>query len=451
MTIQFDTRGNEKQKECFRKWQDQNHIRIAYGGGVGGAKSYTGIGCIFGNALTYPNTAYAIGRSALNSLRKHTRPAIEKVFKEVFCLDIDRYAPFNAQDNVYNLCNGSRVYFVDMEETPADIADNYQRFGSMELTQAWIEEAGERGITANGVNALFSRCGRQNNDKYGLRAKGLITFNPSKNFLYHDYYIPFKNGTLEAHKCFILASAVDNKCLPPNYIPDLLLTLSENEKQRLIFNNWEYDDDPATLCDYQAIQDLFLNEHIEGDGKHYISADLAMQGRDLFVASSWDGLVGTFPIVQAKSSGKSIEGDLRRMMVNYGVPNSRVVADSDGMGNYLESYLEGIKTFHGNASADSIEFRNLKDRCGYKLAELVNDRKIRLICTPEQKVEIAKELGYLKTGSLDKDTQKKTLMPKSDIIAQLGHSPNYLDNLIMRMVFEIKEPNDYYVVFSEEI
>jgi hypothetical protein len=131
---------------------------------------------------------------------------------------------------------------------------------------------------------------------------------------------------------------------------------------------------------------------------------------------------------------------MKQLMVREQVTNSRVVADSDGMGNYLDSYIEGIRTFHGNASSDSVEYRNLKDRCGYKLAELINDRKIKIICTPEQRVEIAKELGYLKTGNLENDTQKKTLMSKADIIKQLGHSPNYLDNLLMRMVFEITKP-----------
>jgi len=451
MNIRFDCRGNEKQFECFEQWHDQEHIRIGYGGGVGGAKSFTGVGCIFGDALTYPNTSYAIGRSALNDLRKYTRPSIDKVFREVYRLNIEYYAPFNGQDNVYNLYNGSKVYLVPMEETPTDIADNYQRFGSMELTRAWVEEAGEHGVTEKGVNALFARCGRQNNDKYGLRAKGLITFNPSKNFLYHTYYLPYRNGTLPPHMSFIMASAKDNKCLPPNYIPDLLLTISENEKQRLIFNNWEYDDDPATLCDYQAIQDLFLNEHIQPTGKRYISADLAMQGRDLFVASCWDGLIGRFPIIQGKSSGKTIEDDLRALMIDEQVPNSNIVADSDGMGNYLESYLQGIKPFHGNASSDSVEFRNYKDRCGYKLAELINARKMRIICSQEVKVEIAKELGYLKTGSMVADTSKKTLMSKKDIISQLGHSPNYLDNLIMRMAFELNQSDGSFVLRENNI
>ena len=443
--IQFDARGNEKQMLLFKHWQDSVHTRIAIGGGINVGKTFGLVQCIFGDALVYPDTAYAIGRVELKKLRQSTMPSIKKVFKDVWGIEFDKYCNFNGQDNIFNLYNKSRVIFVDMNETPDDIADNYQRFGGLELTRAAIDEAGENGITEKGVEMLFSRCGRQHNDKYGLRAKGMMTFNPTKNFLYHKYYLPNRHGTLPPHMSFIEGNIHDNKTASKDYIDDLVKNFDETQKQRLLFNNWDYDNDPATLCSYEAIQDIFLNDHVQGTGIKYISADLAMQGRDLYVDSVWDGLVGRITNVRGKCTGKEIELMLKQLMVREQVTNSRVVADSDGMGNYLDSYITGIRTFHGNASSDSVEYRNLKDRCGYKLAELINDRKIKIICTPEQRVEIAKELGYLKTGNLENDTQKKTLMSKADIIKQLGHSPNYLDNLLMRMVFEINKIDESFV------
>lgn len=445
MVLTFNTHGNDKQKECIRMWNDNIHTRIAYGGGIGSGKSFILVMCIFGNAMLYPNTTYAIGRSELKKLRQATTPTIKKVFKEAWGLNFDDYCSFNGQDNFFTLYNGSKVWYIDMTELPNDKEDNYQRFGSLELTQAAVEEAGEAGITKDGVDMLFSRCGRQYNDRYNIRAKGLITFNPTKNFLYHNYYLPYKNGTLKPHECFIEADIYDNKTLSKDYIDDQLKNFSEAQKQRLIFKNWDYDDDPACLVSYDAIQDLFLNDHVQPTGVKYISADLAMQGKDLYVDSVWDGLVCRINNVVAKCNGKDIENMLRATMIREGVTNSHIVADSDGMGNYLSSYLEGIRSFHGNASSDSIEYRNKKDRCGYKLAELINDRKIKIICTPQQKVEISKELGYLKTDNLYNDTQKKTLMSKADIIKQLGHSPNYLDNLLMRMDFEIKKKDESFV------
>ena len=438
MVIEFDTLGNDKQKEAYRCWNDQTTTRVAYGGGLNGGKSFLMCACIFGNALMYPDTSYAMGRSELKMLRQATLPTIKKVFKVSFKLDFDKYCTFNGQDNYFKLYNGSVVWFIDMTEMPSDKEDNYQRFGSFELTQAAVEEAGESGVTELGVDMLFSRCGRQHNDKYGIRAKGLITFNPTKNFLYHKYYLRYRNGTLPKHIRFIEADIDDNKTTTKDYKQDILTNLNEAQKQRLIFKNWDYDNDPAALCGFDAINDLFLNQHIEAGRKRYISADLAMQGRDLYVDSVWYGYVCKINTVMAKCSGKDIEMSLRNTMVREEVTNRNIVADGDGMGNYLEGYLEGIVSFHGNASSDSIEYRNMKDRCGYKLAELINGRKIRILCTSEQRVEITKELAYLKAGNLENDTSKKTLMSKADIIKQLGHSPNYLDNLIMRMIFECR-------------
>ncbi len=55
-------------------------------------------------------------------------------------------------------------------------------------------------------------------------------------------------------------------------------------KERLYFGNWEYDNDPTALCNYDAICDLFTNEFIAPAGESTGSADLAMKGRDRFIA-----------------------------------------------------------------------------------------------------------------------------------------------------------------------
>lgn len=70
MKIVFDTKGNEKQKECARAWIDDSITEIVYGGSKGSAKSFTGCSLIFGDALIYPNTQYFIARKNLNDLNR---------------------------------------------------------------------------------------------------------------------------------------------------------------------------------------------------------------------------------------------------------------------------------------------------------------------------------------------------------------------------------------------
>lgn len=431
----FDTYGNDKQKQVCRHWIDDTVTDIVYGGSKGSGKSYLGAALIFGDAFTYPETHYFIARKQLNDLRKFTIPTIHEVFNSWGITD--GYYSYNGQDNYYQLHNKSRVYLLDGKYIPSDPL--YMRFGSMTMTRGMIEEAGE--FEEDAKNNLNASIGRWKNDVYKLRPKLLQTCNPSKNYLYRDYYLKHKKGELESWKRFVQAFPEDNKRLPDGYLENLYRTLSASQKERLLYGNWEYDDDPTVLCDYDAICDVFANDHVTGNGKKYISADLAMQGRDRFVCGVWDGFVCdlTKGIDKAKSTGKSIETDLKTLMIANSVPRSSVIADSDGLGNYLESYLTGIREFHGGGTAiNNVEFGNIKSECAYKLADLINTRTLRIICSAEQKDRIIRELEQLRANDIDNDTGKKRIISKDEMKERLSHSPDYLDMLIMRMHFEIK-------------
>jgi phage terminase large subunit len=438
MTISFDTHGNDKQKECAKAWTDQTTIDIVYGGAKGGAKSYTGCSLIFGDAFLYPETHYFIARKTLADIRKFTIPSVHEVFNS-WGLN-SSYYKFNGQDNLFQLNNGSKVFLLEAKHTPSD--PKYYRFGSMQMTRGWIEEAGEfnRDAKAN----LQASLGRWKNEEYGLKPKLLQTCNPAHNYLYTEYYKKWKDGSIEDWKKFIQALPQDNKMLPKDYVSNLLRILSTNEIERLIYGNWEYDDDPSALVDYDAICDLFTNDHVIG-GDSRISADLAMQGRDRFVAGHWDGLIAYLDIDQPKATGKSIVDDLTQLKIKHGVPSSRVVADSDGMGAYLDSYMNNITTFHGNSSANNKEYSNIKSECGFKLAELITSRSIKIVCPVEKQEIIKTELSVcLKRDNIDSDESKKRLISKDKMKDLLGHSPDYFDWLLMGMYFEVKQEYRLY-------
>lgn len=220
------------------------------------------------------------------------------------------------------------------------------------------------------------------------------------------------------------------------------------EKERLYKGNWNYSDDPRALCEHDAILDAFTNDYVLAGEKKYISADLAMQGRDKFIAGAWAGDVCRVAIEEGKSSGKGIEDKLKLLMISEGVSHSRTVVDSDGLGAYLESYLTGIKEFHGGAQAfDKTEYANMKAQCGYKLAEKINKREIKIICTPNQKEQIIRELGVLKAKDTDADETRKRLISKDEMKESLGgKSPDYLDMLLMKMFFEVSYKRTWEVV-----
>ena len=150
-----------------------------------------------GDALTYPDTHYFIARKTLKDLRNFTRPSIHEVFNHWGIHN--GYYKFNGQDNYYDLYNGSKVYLLEAKHMPSD--PDYTRFGSMQMTRGWIEEAGE--FEESAKNNLQASIGRWKNDVYNISPKLLQTCNPSKNYLYREYYKPFKDGSLEDWKRFV--------------------------------------------------------------------------------------------------------------------------------------------------------------------------------------------------------------------------------------------------------
>lgn len=387
--------------------------------------------------LSYPGVAYGLGRKELSTLRKTVLITLFELLS-YYCLEEGKDYKYQEQKNKLEFKNGSVIFLIDMIYQPSDPL--YTRFGGLELTGAAVDESNESDI--NAIGTLFSRCGWKKNVDYGIKKKMLETFNPDKSHVYSRYFAPFRDGSEGVSRKFIPALPSDNPHPAiKEWIEDMIAEGDNNRIQRLVYGNFDFDDNPDSLVDYPAICDLFGNDHIEARGNKTISADLAMSGRDSFVAGYWHGNVCTVSIDKNKATGKSIEQDLRKLMQLHGVYNSNVVGDSDGLGNYLESYIRNIRQFRGNKRASNAkDFDNIKSECAWKLSEMINKRQIRIICTDKQEEAIKQELSVcLKRDNLDSDTQKKKLIKKQQMKKELGRSPDYFDMLLMQMVFNIKK------------
>lgn len=437
MTLSFDTRGNEKQKQAARYWCDQETTDIVYGGAKGGGKSFLIASLIFGDAFIYPGTHYFIARKKLNDLRKFTIPSIHEVLQGWGLTD--RYWKFNGQDNFFTLYNNSRVYLLDASPMPSDPL--YYRFGSMQFTRGAIEEAGEFEEAAK--NNLAASVGRWKNNEYNLLPKLIQGCNPSKNYLYREYYRPYKEGKLPPWRKFIQSLPTDNKMLPASYIENLRRTLSKGERLRLLEGNWEFDDDPSILIPYEKILDIFTNTHVPS-GKKRITADIARLGGDRIVTILWDGFRGKVSAKQRQKltlTTSQLEGD----RFAWSVGKSDVLVDSDGLGSGVEDF-GGFTGFHNGAKPlpdprnphkGPENYDNLKSQCGFRMAERICDSQVYLECPEELRPLIIEELEQVKQKELDSDL-KKGLMPKDKVKEMIGRSPDFWDAILMREYFELK-------------
>ncbi len=434
MEISLNVHGNQKQLEAVKAWIDPTVSDILYGGSKGSGKSYLGISLIFGDALIYPQTHYFIARKKLNDLRKFTIPSIHEVLTHWGVSD--KYFKFDGNDNYFRLYNGSVVYLLQANYLPSD--PNYYRFGSMQMTRGMIEEAGEFELDAK--NNLAASIGRWNNDKYGLTPKLLQTCNPSKNYLYRDYYKPHKAGQLEPYKRFIQALPTDNKKLDSGYLENLSRNMTHNMRERLLLGNWEYDDDPTALCDYDAIVSVFENDHVKGGAK-YLTADIARLGSDKAIIFVWEG----FKVIECHTFDVSKTTELQQcintMRAKHQIPVRNCIADEDGVGGGVVDNTK-ILGFTNNARAIGEEnYANIQAQCCYKLADAVNDSIIHIECemSGKHREEIITDLEQLKSYDADKDGKLK-ILPKEKVKENIGRSPDWRDVLMMRFYFELSKP-----------
>lgn len=456
MELQFKTR-NPKQLEAAGYWIDDETEQLLYGGAKGGGKSFLGATLIFGDALIYPGTHFFIARQELNDLVKFTIPTIHEVFKN-WGITLEDYGTYNGQDKAFYLNNGSKVFLIACKEIPSDPL--YERFGSMQMTRGWIEEAGEVAEAAKAN--LWLSIGRWMNQEYKLKKKLLLTANPKKNYLKREFVDPLKAVALPPSRKYVQALPTDNVYLPEDYIATLSSETNRTRRQRLFEGDWDYDEDKGSMVTYDALSDLFTNV-VSNRGKTYMTVDVARHGEDRTVISVWKDLSLHEINIFTKQGTEQTELHIREIATQHRVPYSQILIDEDGIGGGVVDHLLGVKGFVANSSAlltltqvrmknrgqivneltPRTNFANLKTQCAFKLAELINEHKLA-VEDSRYRDDIMTELSAILVEK-DMDSDKRLqLRPKDDVKQEIGHSPDIGDTMLMRAWFELKNESTGY-------
>ena len=421
-----------KQTTALDLLEDKSTNEILFGGGAGGGK--TALGCYWQlkQRLKYPNTRGLIGRAVLKTLKETTLVSFFQIAK-MQGLEANKHFKFNAQSSTIEFPNGSTILLKDLYSYPSD--PNFDELGSLEITDAFIDEANQ--VDDKARNIIKSRI-RFQLDQNDLVPKILYTCNPAKNWTYSEFYKPQQENTISKNKRFITSLIDDNPYISKHY-KENLLTLDSVSKERLLFGNWEYLDDPAQLIDYDKILDSFTNTFVPV-GDSFITCDVARFGNDSTVIGVWSG----FRVRLYQFNNKSVV-EVAELIKNFAlehkVPSSNIICDEDGVGGGVVDILR-CKGFVNNSSPlenpitkKKENFDNLKSQCYFKLADMVNKAEVYIQADGKQKQTIIQELEQVKQKSVDND-MKKGVIPKDKVKAAIGRSPDFSDCLAMRMFFE---------------
>ena len=201
----------EKQSEAISYLFDQKTSELLFGGGAGGGKSFLGCAWIIILCLKYKGIRCLIGRSKLDNLKKTTLNTFFEICNN-WNLVAGKDYQYNGSTNIITFKNGSEVMLKDLFHYPSD--PNYDSLGSLELTCAFIDECNQ--ITAKAKAILSSRI-RYKLDENNLIPKLLMTCNPAKNWVYHEFYKPERDKELPEHKQFIQSLITDNEYISRHY------------------------------------------------------------------------------------------------------------------------------------------------------------------------------------------------------------------------------------------
>lgn len=421
---------------------DEAVTELGYGGAASGGKSYLACAFLTTMCLAYPDTGWLLGRKELTNLKRTTLLTLFKVFRD-WGIEADQYN-YNQQQNVITFSNESQIFLLDLGYKPSDPL--YTRLGGLEITGAVIDESNE--IEYKGIEILKTRIGRRKNKEYNLKPKVLETFNPDKGHVYQRYYKPWKDNELPDHRAFIQALPTDNPHTTQDYI-EQLRRADKVTRERLLLGNFEYDDNPQALVEYDAIIDMFTNPPDASEHK-YMTIDVARFGQDLTVIRVWRGWTNYRTIIRSKQGIDKTQRDVRDIAWQEKVPFSHIIADEDGVGGGLVDNLKGIKGFVANSSPlpnpitrQKENYTNLKAQCTYMMAQRINDRKIRVEEEDvEEQEKLIQEVEQVQSRDIDKDGPLKVIR-KEDVKAALGRSPDRWDSLMMRAYFELDKRSAY--------
>lgn len=264
---------------------------------------------------------------------------------------------------------------------------------------------------------------------------------------------------------FISGSIYDNVELlkvNPGYLSNLA-SQDEATRMALLHGNWKVVLSEKDIYEYSSFRGLFDNVKEVDHTRKCITADIAFEGSNKFIVGYWLGFELMDIDIMDKSNGPQIIDSIIGMAKYYGVNNSDIVFDADGVGQFIAGseggFIPGAIGFHGGGKTlefydeiseeyKSENYFNLRAQCYYRsgLAVQRGDRKVNASVANkmyDDKMTIRQRMMH-ERKAIKKDDKtpdgKLKIISKDEMKAKInGDSPDILDMVMMREVLELEQ------------
>ncbi len=247
---------------------------------------------------------------------------------------------------------------------------------------------------------------------------------------------------------FIGGSIYDNKELlsvDPAYLGNLNAQ-DEDTKNQLLRGNWKISSSDIDIYNYIDFRNIFTNSQVKRTGRRFITTDIALKGSDKMIIFCWDGKVLIDFEVIPKAKGNVVIDRILAMKHKHNVVNSRITFDNDGVGQFVDGFIEDAIEFKNGGKPKKREnYNHLKSQCFYKSGEAVSDGQYYV--PPEvadrmynEEMTLRQRLIYerkaVKRDKPDHDGKLKVLPKQEMKVFCGGDSPDLIETFMMREVFE---------------
>lgn len=429
------------------QFNDPQVVRMVFGGGAAGGKSFL-IGLLCAIACKqYPGTRWALARKELKSLKQTTLETLISKVHRTLGITENEYK-LNMLDSTLKYTNGSEILLLDLTAKPSD--PEMESLGSLELTGAFVDEIGE--VNKKAFDILASRVNRWLNKEYGITGKIVGSTNPSPGFVRQEFFdkyealgggriqrwqngYVFVNGErVVAYDVYIRSTAIDNPFIDDNYVEGLR-RLPPQERKRLLDGDWNYLDEDNSLFT-MAIIDKMTVYNIPEEGtkfEKYIGVDPADAGKDSTVVTLVESGVITqqleikSPTMKDSAIGFHIAGKLIQFAEKHGFNKTtarHITIEGNGVGASLRDALR-VLGWNVQVYTATLQTRNE----GYYQFMLDADSgAIKVLNTI---IEEGTLLRQLAAHRYDLDSGKPVVTRKKDLRKTLGRSPDHADSAMI--------------------
>lgn len=235
----------------------------------------------------------------------------------------------------------------------------------------------------------------------------------------------------------------------PNYLANLAQQ-SEEQRSRDLEGNWNFKASGDDMIKILDMERFFERPRIPG-GMKYASCDIAFEGGDSLVMWLWEGF-HIKDLYVCRNDSKTTLGSVKAKLQEWGVLEEHLVYDLNGLGQAFKGFFPHARPFNNMAGVEPRfkgMYHDLKSQCAYMFAHKLMDGEIsieqRLLerrfsgkkfsNVPLRQI-LLQERRAIRAESESAD-RGFSLIKKRTMKSIIGHSPDYIEALLMRFVFDI--------------